>query len=203
MLTAAAGAARTGHLGPRPQAAHGYTRRVPTAKTKPPKKGQGAVPSVRIRPGTARDIPTILTMIGSLAKYERLTPHLRPSAKRLRRHGFGRRHYFDSLICTRAGRPVGYAVYYFAYSTFTCSPVLFIEDIFVLPAERGKGTGKAMMSALARIAVRKGCSQMEWIVLDWNKPSIDFYYKLGARLDKTWLLTRLTDARLHRLAGRG
>lgn len=158
---------------------------------------------MRIRPGTARDIPAILGLIRGLAKYERLMPHLRPNAKRLRRHGFGRRRYFDSLIGTRAGRPVGYAVYYFAYSTFTCSPVLFIEDIFVLPAERGKGTGKAMMSALARIAVRKGCSQMEWIVLDWNKPSIDFYHKLGARLDKTWVLTRLTDARLRRLAGRG
>lgn len=192
-----------GHLGPRPRAAHGYTRRVPAAKTKPRKKRQGAVPSVRIRPGTVRDIPTILTLIRSLAKYERLTPHLRLNAKRLRRHGFGRRRYFDSLICTRAGRSVGYAVYYFAYSTFTCSPVLFIEDIFVLPEERGKGTGKAMMSALAGIAVRKGCSQMEWIVLDWNKPSIDFYHKLGARLDKTWVLTRLRGARLRRLAGRG
>jgi len=176
---------------------------VPISKTKRPKKRQAAEPRVRIRTGTARDIPTILALIRGLAKYERLTPDLRPSAKRLRRHGFGRRRYFGSLICTRAGHPVGYAVYYFAYSTFTCSPVLFIEDIFVSPEERGQGTGKAMMADLAKIAVRRGCSQMEWIVLDWNKPSIEFYRKLGARLDKTWVLTRLTDARLRRLAGRG
>jgi GNAT superfamily N-acetyltransferase len=180
-----------------------YTGCVPPRKMKRPTKKQLAEASVGIRPGTAKDVPAILSLVRSLAKYERLTAHLRTSAKRFRRHGFGRRRYFESLICTRAGRPVGYAVYYFAYSTFTCSPVLFIEDIFVLPEERGRGAGKAMMSALAKIAVRKSCSQMEWIVLDWNKPSIDFYHKLGARLDKTWVLTRLTDARLRRLAGRG
>jgi GNAT superfamily N-acetyltransferase len=173
---------------------------VPTPKTKRLNKRRAEDRSVRIRPGTARDIPIILALIQGLAKYERLTPHLRLSAKRLRRHGFGRSRYFESLICTRAGRAVGYAVYYFAYSTFTCSPVLFIEDIFVLPEERGKGTGKAMMSALAKIALRKGGSQMDWIVLDWNKRSIDFYEKLGARLDKTWVFTRLTDAHLRRLA---
>jgi GNAT superfamily N-acetyltransferase len=170
---------------------------------KRPTKMQPVEATVRIRPGTTRDVPAILKLVRGLAKYERLTPHLRTSAKRFRRHGFGRRRYFESLICTRADRPIGCAVYYFAYSTFTCSPVLFIEDIFVLPEERGRGAGKAMMAALAKIAIRRGCSQMEWIVLDWNKPSIDFYHRLGARLDKTWVLTRLTDSRLRRLAGRG
>ena len=81
----------------------------------------------------------------------------------LRRHGFGRRRYFDSLVCTRAGRVIGYAVYYFAYSTFSCGPVLFVEDIYVLPEERGRGAGKALMIELARIAVHEGCNQMEWL----------------------------------------
>lgn len=202
MLTAATGLARTGHLGRRPRATRGYTKCVPTAKTKRLKKHPIVKTGVRIRPGTARDIPTILTLIRALARYERLTPHLRLSAKRLKRDGFGQRRYFESLICARAGRPIGYAIYYFAYSSFTCRPVLFIEDIFVSPDDRGKGAGKAMMAALARVAVRRGCSQMEWIVLDWNEPSISFYHKLGARLDKTWVLTRLTDARLRRLAAR-
>jgi L-amino acid N-acyltransferase YncA len=159
--------------------------------------------SYRIRRGTAQDMPAILGLIRALAKYERLTRYLRLDAKRLRRHGFGRRRHFESLICTRARRAVGYAMYYFAYSSFTCSPVLFVEDIFVLPNERGGGAGKAMMRDLARIAVRKGCHQMEWIVLDWNAPSIRFYRRLGARLDKTWVLTRLTGARLRRLASGG
>jgi GNAT superfamily N-acetyltransferase len=155
---------------------------------------------LRIRPGTARDIPAILSLIRGLAKYERLIRHCRPSAARLRRHGFGRRPYFGTLLCTRASHPIGYAVYYFTYSSFTCRPSLFIEDIFVLPDERGNGAGKALMSALARVAVRKGCGQMEWIVLDWNAPAIRFYRRLGARLDKTWVLTRLTGSRVRRLA---
>jgi GNAT superfamily N-acetyltransferase len=159
--------------------------------------------ALRVRSGTPRDVPVILNLVRALAKYERLTPYLRLSARRLRRDGFGRRRYFESLICTLGGHTVGYAIYYFMYSTFTCSPVLFIEDIFVLPEERGAGAGKAMMVELARIAVRSGCNQMEWLVLHWNAPSIAFYKKLGARLDKTWILTRLTDASLRRLAKAG
>jgi len=154
----------------------------------------------RIRRGTARDVPTIVSLIRELAKYERLLRHTRLDAKRLRRHGFGRRRYFESLICTRGKRPIGYAAYYFAYSTFTCGPVLFVEDILVLPEERGRGAGKALMIELARIAVREGCDQMEWLVLDWNVPSIKFYERLGACPYKAWVLTRLTGANLRRLA---
>jgi GNAT superfamily N-acetyltransferase len=160
-------------------------------------------PPLRIRSGTPRDIPALLTLIHGLAKYERLTRHCRTSAARLRRHGFGRHRYFESLLCTRAGCPIGYAAYYFAYSTFACEPVLFIEDIFVLPDERGSGAGKALMSALARVAVRKGCSQMGWNVLDWNAPAIRFYRRLGAHLDKSWVLTRLSGTHIRRLARSG
>ncbi len=157
-------------------------------------------PALRVRPGTVRDIPAILSLVRGLAKYERLTRYCRVNTKRFRRDGFGRHRYFETLLCTRVGRPIGVAVYYFAYSTFACEPVLFIEDLFVVPEERGTGAGKAMMCALARIAVRKGCGQMEWIVLGWNTPAIRFYARLGARLDRTWILTRLTDANLRRLA---
>jgi GNAT superfamily N-acetyltransferase len=153
-----------------------------------------------IRRGTARDIPTILRMIRELAQYERLIRDLRIDARRLRRDGFGRHRYFEVLICERAKHTVGYAIYYFAYSSFTCSPVLFIEDLFVLRAERGRGAGKALMAALARVALRHKCQQMEWIVLDWNAPSIAFYRRLGARLARSWVLTRLIGLDLHRLA---
>jgi len=156
--------------------------------------------ALQIRRGTARDVPTIISLIRELAKYERLLRHIRLDAMRLRRHGFGRRRYFESLICTRGKRPIGYAAYYFAYSTFTCGPVVFVEDILVLPEERGRGAGTALMIELARIAIREGCDQMEWLVLDWNAPSIKFYERLGARLDKTWVLTRLTGTSLRRLA---
>jgi GNAT superfamily N-acetyltransferase len=155
---------------------------------------------LRIRRGTVRDIPAIARLIRELAKYERLIRYLRLDRRRLRRDGFGRRRYFEILICERGERAVGYAIYYFAYSSFTCGPVLFVEDLFVLPQERGQGAGKALMIALARVAVRRGCEQMEWIVLDWNTPSIAFYRRLGARLDRTWVLTRLVGTRLRRLA---
>jgi GNAT superfamily N-acetyltransferase len=155
---------------------------------------------LRIRRGTVRDIPEIARLIRELAKYERLIRYVRLDQRRLRRDGFGRRKYFEILIGERGERAVAYAIYYFAYSSFTCGPVLFIEDLFVLPEERGQGVGKALMMALARVAIRRGCEQMEWIVLDWNAPSIAFYRRLGARLDRTWVLTRLVGTRLRRLA---
>ncbi len=155
---------------------------------------------LRIRPGTSRDTPILLGLIRGLAKYERLLGEYHADEKRFRRHGFGCRRYFDTLICTRAGRPIAFALYYFTYSTFACRPILFIEDLFVLPDERGQGTGLALMSALARIAIRKKCGQMAWNVLYWNTPAIKFYRRLGARLDKTWLLMRLVDAPLRDVA---
>jgi GNAT superfamily N-acetyltransferase len=155
---------------------------------------------LRIRPGTKRDIPAIVTLIRGLAKYERLTRYCRTNASRLRRDGFGKHRYFETLICKRQGRTIGCAVYYFAYSTFSSSPVLFIEDIFVLPSDRGQGAGTALMKSLAQVAVKKRCNQMEWIVLGWNKPAINFYNRLGARLDRTWVLTRLTGKHIARLA---
>lgn len=122
---------------------------------------------------------------------------------RIRRHGFGPRRYFETLICRRGTVPVGFALYYFTYSTFLGRPTLYLEDLFVLPKERGNGAGKALLRELATIAVRQGCGRMEWTVLDWNTPSIRFYEKLGATLRKEWVLTRLTGAPLRRLARGG
>jgi GNAT superfamily N-acetyltransferase len=119
---------------------------------------------------------------------------------RIRRHGFGPRRYFETLICRRGKVPVGFALYYFTYSTFLGRPTLYLEDLFVLPKERGNGAGQALLRELATIAVRRGCGRMEWTVLDWNTPSIRFYEKLGAKLRKEWILTRLTGAPLRRLA---
>ena len=119
---------------------------------------------------------------------------------RIRRHGFGPRRYFETLICRRGKVPVGLALYYFTYSTFLGRPTLYLEDLFVLPKERGNGAGKALLRELAKIAVHRGCGRMEWTVLDWNTPSIRFYEKLGARLRKEWVLTRLTGVPLRRLA---
>jgi GNAT superfamily N-acetyltransferase len=123
------------------------------------------------------------------------------TAGRIRRHGFGRPRYFEALVCRRGRTPIGLALYYFTYSTFLGRPTLYLEDLFVLPAERGNGAGRALLRALAKIAVRRGCGRMEWAVLDWNTPSIRFYQKLGATLRREWILTRLAGAPLRRLAG--
>jgi len=142
----------------------------------------------------------ILRLIRGLAEYERLVHQMEATAGRIRRHGFGRRRYFEALICRRGRTPIGLALYYFTYSTFVGRPTLYLEDLFVLPAERGHGAGRALLRALAKIAVRHGCGRMEWAVLDWNTPSIRFYRKLGATLRREWILTRLAGAPLRRLA---
>jgi len=122
------------------------------------------------------------------------------TAERIRRHGFGRPRYFETLICRHGRTPIGFALYYFTYSTFLGRPTLYLEDLFVLAEARGNGAGRALLRALAKVAMRRGCGRMEWTVLDWNTPSIRFYRKLGAKLRREWILTRLTGAPLRRLA---
>jgi GNAT superfamily N-acetyltransferase len=156
--------------------------------------------ALSIRRGTRRDVPVIVGLIRGLAEYERLAHEMVATASQIRRHGFGRRRYFETLICRRGRTPVGFALYFFTYSTFLGRPTLYLEDLFVLPEERGRGAGRALLGELARIATRRGCGRMEWAVLDWNTPSIRFYKRLGARLRRDWILTRLTGPALRRLA---
>ena len=155
---------------------------------------------LRVRAGTKRDAATIVALIRGLAEYEKLAHECEATVQRVRRHGFGAKRYFETLICERDGAAVGFALYFFTFSTFLARPTLYLEDLFVLPEARGKGAGRALLSTLARIAVRKGCGRMEWAVLDWNTPSIAFYERLGATLRREWLLTRLTGAPLRKLA---
>jgi len=154
------------------------------------------VPTLSIRRGTPRDVPVIVRLIRGLAEYERLAHEMVATTSQIRRR------YFETLICRRGRIPVGFALYFFTYSTFLGRPSLYLEDLFVLPEERGRGAGRALLGELARIAKRRGCGRMEWAVLDWNTPSIRFYQKLGAKLRRQWILTRLTGAPLSRLARR-
>ena len=158
---------------------------------------------LRIRAATRRDVPTILALIRGLAEYEKLAHEVEATSTRLRQHGFGRRRYFETLLCLDGRTPVGFALYFFTYSTFLARPTLYLEDLFVLPDARGHGAGKALLAALARIARQRGCGRLEWAVLDWNTPAIGFYERLGARMRKDWILTRLTGEPLRRLARGG
>ncbi len=158
------------------------------------------MPALSIHRASRRDVPVILRLIRGLAEYERLAHEMVATAGQIRRHGFGPRRYFETLICRRGSAAVGFALYFFTYSTFLGRPTLYLEDLFVLPEERGRGAGRALLGELARIAVRRGCGRMEWAVLDWNTPSIRFYKRLGAKLRRDWILTRLTGPALRRLA---
>jgi GNAT superfamily N-acetyltransferase len=161
---------------------------------------RAADPRLRIRPATARDAALIVRFIRGLAEYEKLSHEVEATLEQIRRHGFGRRRYFETLLCFRGRQPVGFALYFFTYSTFVGQPSIWLEDLFVLPEARGQGAGKALLAEVARIAVGRNCGRLEWAVLDWNTPSIRFYESLGARLRKDWILTRLTGEPLRQLA---
>jgi GNAT superfamily N-acetyltransferase len=158
--------------------------------------------ALSIRRGTRRDVPVILRLIRGLAEYERLAHEAVATASQIRRHGFGRRRYFETLICRRGREPIGFALYFFTYSTFVGRPTLYLEDLFVLPEERRRGAGRALLGELAQIATRRGCGRMEWAVLDWNEKAFRFYRRLGAKAAKQWVLTRLSGKPLRRLAAR-
>lgn len=147
-------------------------------------------------------MPAILRLIRGLAAFERLSHEVTATAARLRRHGFGRRPYFEAMLCIRGRGPIGFALYFFTYSTFLARPTLYLEDLFVLPEERGNGAGALLLATLAREALRHGCGRMEWAVLDWNADALRFYRRLGAKIRREWLLTRLAGTPLRLLAAR-
>jgi GNAT superfamily N-acetyltransferase len=162
---------------------------------------RGMSSAIRVEAGTARDIPAISKMIRELAKYEHLEHEMKGTAASLRRDGNRPRPYFETLVCRRGAKIVGFALYFYSYSTFAGRPSLFVEDLFVLPEERGKGAGKMLLAALARTALKRGCGRMEWLVLRENEPAIRFYSRIGAKLHQEWIVTRLSGKSLKDLAG--
>lgn len=156
--------------------------------------------SIEIRFATAEDSATILAFIRELAEYERLLDEVTADVEAIRATLFGVKRAADVLLAELAGEAVGFALFFQSYSTFLAKPGLYLEDLFVRPAARGKGVGKALMAALARIAVQRDYGRFEWSVLDWNEPALKFYATLGAVPQSEWTVQRLTGARLHALA---
>jgi GNAT superfamily N-acetyltransferase len=156
--------------------------------------------ALAIRPAVPDDAATILSFIRKLAAYEREPDAVSATEQDLLRHGFGPDPYFECLIAEVNATPVGFALYFFDYSTWLGRPGLYLEDVFVDPPFRGRGFGKALLLELARIAVVRGCARMQWEVLDWNTPAIDFYRSLGAELKPEWLNVRVGAAALRQLA---
>ncbi|HZT08347.1 MAG TPA: GNAT family N-acetyltransferase [Chloroflexota bacterium] len=156
--------------------------------------------AVRVRQMGAGDVPAFLELIQALADYERL-PGPDPAARaRLALDAVAEPPPFFVLLAERGGRAIGYALYFMTYSTFLARPSLYLEDIFVLERERRHGVGHALMRALAREAVARGCGRMEWQVLKWNAPAIEFYRGLGAAPLDDWVGYRLTAEQIQRIA---
>src|SRR4051794_40093539 len=159
-----------------------------------------AEPDFRIESATERDVAVILGLIKGLAEYEKLSHEVVATEARLRESLFGARRVAEVLIGYAKKEPVGFAVFFHNYSTFLGRPGIYLEDLFVLPQWRRRGLGTQMLRRIAQLAVERGCGRMEWSVLDWNDPAIDFYKKLGARAMKEWTVCRLTGDALTHLA---
>lgn len=152
------------------------------------------------RPG---DEGEIFRLVEALAAYERLSDQVSGNPAMLREALFGPRPAAEAMVAEAAGRAVGFALFFTTFSTFLARPGLYLEDLFVEPAHRGTGIGKALLRRLAALAAERGCGRLEWRVLDWNEPSIRFYESLGGTLLKEWVLVRMTPPRFARLAQEG
>ncbi|MDB4936562.1 MAG: Histone acetyltransferase [Labilithrix sp.] len=153
-----------------------------------------------IRKAVPTDVPAILALVKELAAYEREPDAVIATEADFVRDGFGETPAFEVLVAEEAGAVIGFAFYFFTYSTWVGRRCLYLEDLFVQPAHRGKGAGIALMKALAREAVAKECRRFVWQVLDWNEPAIAFYEGLGAKVLREWLTVRIEGEALARLA---
>jgi len=146
---------------------------------------------MQIRNATPEDVPEIVRLIRALADYEKLSDEVLATEEQLRESLFGPRPAAETVLAWLDGRAIGLAVFFSNYSTFRGRAGLYLEDLFVEPAQRGRGYGKALLRHVARLAVERGCERMEWSVLDWNTPAIEFYRGLGARPLEDWTIYRL------------
>ena len=153
-----------------------------------------------IRAANESDVPLILQFIRDLAEYERLADKVIATEERLRESLFGNPRFAEVIIGEEDGQPVGFALFFHNYSTFLAQPGIYLEDLFVKPEARGRGYGKALLARLAQLARERQCGRVEWAVLDWNTPSIDFYKALGAVPMDDWTVFRLTGDALDALA---
>jgi GNAT superfamily N-acetyltransferase len=156
-----------------------------------------------IRPGERADVPVIAKLIRGLAHFEKLEHEVTMTEDRLAANLFGPHHYAETLIAqdddSADGAPVGFALFFHNFSTFLAQPGIYLEDLFVIPEQRGRGVGRALLKELARLAVERECGRLEWSVLDWNREAIAFYERLGAQPNSEWTVYRLTGEALSSL----
>jgi len=154
-----------------------------------------------LRNAALHDAGDIARLVSDLAEYERLADEAVATAEDFERHLFGSAARGQAMVAEVGGRVVGIAIWFYNFNTFTCRPGLYVEDVFVEPAHRGCGIGRAFFRAMAQRAVQEGCSRMEWSVLDWNASAIAFYRSMGAVGMQEWTVQRLSSDALAALAG--
>jgi GNAT superfamily N-acetyltransferase len=157
------------------------------------------IPKFFIRVATEKDIPLVLRFIKALAQYEKL-PHEVTATEDILRHNLFERKTAEVLLAFEGDEAVGFAVFFHNFSTFLGKPGIYLEDVFVRPEFRGRGYGKALMVSIARLATERDCGRFEFSVLDWNKPSLDFYRSLGAVAMDEWTVQRMTRDTIKALA---
>jgi len=154
-----------------------------------------------IRTAEPADVPVIADLIRGLARYEKLEDGVSLTEELLAKNLFGPRRYAETLLAEEDGTPVGFALFFHNFSTFLALPGIYLEDLFVVPEQRGRGIGRALLKRLAKIAVERGCGRLEWSVLDWNRDAIGFYERLGAMPNSEWTVYRLAGEALTSLGG--
>lgn len=159
-----------------------------------------AIADLQLRLATVADVPQILQFIQALADYEKLADQVVATEQKLQQTLFGDKAFAEVVLAEFQGQPAGFALFFHNYSTFLAKPGLYLEDLFVDPALRGKGIGKALITYLATLAVARDCGRLEWSVLDWNQPAIDFYQSLGAVMLHDWRINRVTGETLQQMA---
>ena len=159
-----------------------------------------SIPGFEIKPATESDVPIVLSFIRKLAAYEKLTHEVVATESLLLKTLFGARRVAEVAIGYLQGKPVGFVLFFHNYSTFLGRPGLYIEDLFVDEAFRRQGFGRALLLYVARLAQERHCGRLEWAVLDWNEPAINFYKKLGAVPMSDWTVFRVTGESLNNLA---
>ncbi len=158
--------------------------------------------AVRLRDAVPGDEALIAGFVRALAEYEHLQHEVRGTAEDFRRALFAERPCAWALFAEDGGQEVGFALWFYTFSTFAAKPGLYVEDVFVQPRHRGRGIGRCIFRDLARRALEEGCLRMEWSVLNWNAPAIGFYRAIGARPVDDWTVQRLSGDALHSFAGR-
>jgi GNAT superfamily N-acetyltransferase len=161
------------------------------------------MPELEIHAATQDDVPLILSLIKELAEYERLSHEVVATEEELRDSLFGERPVAEVLIGHHRGEPVGFALFFHNFSTFLGKPGIYLEDLYVRPRYRGMGFGKTLLTCVAKLAKERGCGRLEWSVLDWNEPAIEFYKGIGAVPMDEWRLYRVAGESLGKLAAGG